>query len=67
MYRNPATGEERSIASAMSDGLIRVEYATTTRSEEKVEALGLISIKSQVKLATATIIYDYPPPPSMYL
>lgn len=48
IFKNPRTGERKSLAIAMQDGSIKVEYVTTTRTPEKVESIGLITIKTQV-------------------
>lgn len=43
-----STGKAISIPLAMSEGLIRVEYVSTRRSAERKEALGLITIRTQI-------------------
>jgi len=48
MYVNPKTGEGVSIPEAMNTGLIKVEYTSATRTEEKTKAVGLITIKTKV-------------------
>jgi len=51
VYRNPATGEEMPIANAMNDGLIIVDFTTKTRSPEQTKAVGLITIRTIVRLS----------------
>lgn len=46
LYVNKATGEKVSIPEAMNQGQIKVEYVSTRRTEEKVKAVGLITIKT---------------------
>lgn len=48
LYINPATGETKTIPAAMAEGLIQIEYATTTRTNEKVESIGVITIRTQI-------------------
>ena len=49
LYMNPDTGASKPIAAAMSEGLIKVEKVTETVSEQKSEALGLITIRDKVE------------------
>lgn len=46
LYVNPTTGETVSIPEAMNNGQIKVEFVSTKRSEEKIRAVGLITIKT---------------------
>lgn len=46
MYVNPVTKEEIPIPEAMNQGHIKVEFVSTRRTEEKVKAVGLITIKT---------------------
>jgi len=55
VYRNPDTGTKKSILEAINEGLILVNYVTATRSEEKVESIGLITIKTQIDNREYTI------------
>lgn len=48
LYANPATGQTKTISAAMGEGLIQIEYATSTKTQEKVESIGLITIRSQI-------------------
>lgn len=48
LYINPSTGQTKTISAAMAEGLIQIEYATTTRTDEKVESIGVITIRTQV-------------------
>lgn len=48
LYINPSTGQTKTISAAMAEGLIQIEYATTTRTNEKVESIGVITIRTQV-------------------
>ena len=48
VYRNPATGDEMPIATAMNSGLIVIDFTTKTRSVEKTKAIGLITIRTLV-------------------
>jgi len=52
VYRNPATGDEQPIATAMNAGLIVVDFTTKTRSVEKTNAVGLITIRTLVRTAS---------------
>jgi len=49
VYRDPATGVELPIATAMNAGQIVVDFTTKTRSVEKTEAIGLITIRTLVR------------------
>lgn len=48
LYVNPVTGQTKTISAAMGEGLIQIEYATTTKTQEKVESIGLITIRTQI-------------------
>lgn len=48
LYTNPSTGHSMTISAAMTEGLIQVDYATTTTTDEKVESIGLITIRTQI-------------------
>lgn len=48
VYRNPATGDEMPIATAMNDGRIIVDFSTKTRSVEQTKAVGLITIRTVI-------------------
>jgi hypothetical protein len=47
LYINPTTGVTCPIAAAMDDGRIQVDHVTTTRTPETIQALGLITIRTQ--------------------
>ena len=49
VYRNPATGDEVPIATAMNNGQIIIDFTTKTRSLEKTNAIGLITIRTLVR------------------
>jgi hypothetical protein len=55
VYRNPSTGDERPIAAAMNEGLIHVDYSTTSRSAEKTSSVGLITIRTQIDRREFTV------------
>lgn len=55
MYMNPKTEEGMSIPEAMSQGYIKVEQETTTKSKEETKAIGLITIKTKVDNRQYTI------------
>ena len=46
LYVNPDTKESASIVEAMNNDQIKVDYVSTKRSEEKVSAVGLITVKT---------------------
>lgn len=48
LYVNPVTGKTKTIGVAMAEGLIQIEYATTTKTQEKVESIGVITIRTQI-------------------
>lgn len=48
VYRNPATGDEMPIATAMNSGQIIIDFTTKTRSVEKTKAIGLITIRTVI-------------------
>ena len=47
LYVNPETGEGLPIPQAMAQGKIIVEYSTVRTSQEKIKAVGLITIKTR--------------------
>lgn len=59
MYVNPDTGEGFSIPEAMNTGLIKVEYTSATRTEEKTKAVGLITIRTKIDNREYTITGAY--------
>src|SRR6218665_281053 len=48
VYVNLSSGKSMAIPLAMSEGLIKVEYVSTKRSAERTEAVGLITIRTQI-------------------
>ena len=56
LYVNPDTGEGMPIPEAMNNGLIKVEFSSVTKSEEKKKAVGLISIKTRVDSRSYTVV-----------
>ena len=55
VYRNPASGEEMPIANALNDGLIIVDFTTKTRSIEQTKAIGLITIRTIVRVCSLSL------------
>lgn len=45
---NPKTGEAVAIETAMNDGRIMVDHVTTTRTPEKCQTIGLMTIVTQI-------------------
>lgn len=56
VYVNSVSGHSLPIATAMSDGLIRVMFSTTKRTPEKFSSIGIITVKTVRKLARPCVI-----------
>lgn len=56
VYTNSVSGDSVPIATAMSDGLIRVMCSTTKRTPEKFSSIGIITVKTVRKLPRPCII-----------
>jgi len=54
-YNNKSTGESMPIPVAMSQGLIKVEFTTTKKSEEKRHDIGLITLKTHKESRPYTV------------
>ena len=48
LYVNTVTGEGVPIPQAMNAGLILVDYCTTSKSQEKTKAVGIITIRTAI-------------------
>jgi hypothetical protein len=46
VYVNSVTGETKPIVTAMTEGLIKVMFSTTKRSQEKTSSIGIITVKT---------------------
>jgi len=46
IYVNSVTGETKPIVTAMTEGLIKVMFSTTKRSQEKTSSIGIITVKT---------------------
>jgi len=55
VYRNPETGDEMPILTAMNSGRIVIDFTTKTRSVEKTNAVGLITIRTLVRTVISLI------------
>ena len=55
MYVNTSTGEDLPIPQAMTAGLILVDYCTTSKSQEKTRAVGVITIRTAIDRRKFTV------------